>query len=271
MSEKEQQLKRLTVLLPKLEDSQLRWIERIAQQFQRPHRFDLNSESDIVDDCLLAEVGDTLRLHHCFSHESFSKDKFEYAMESAARACGREAELASRGNPGHDVTIAKVRYSLKTQADKSIKQNYIHISKFMELGRGDWESEADLETLRDQFLRHMQGYERILTLRTLKRAPYWFYELVEIPKDVLERAAEGTISMVHNSRQNPKPGYCRIIQDGELWFELYFDGGTERKLQIKKLDKELCIVHATWQFSVEDVIEEEAELSVERQTGLFPS
>ena len=31
-------------------------------------------------------------------------------------------------------------------------------------------------------------------------------------------------------------------------FSLYFDGGTERKLQIKHLRKDLCKIHATWIF-----------------------
>ena len=37
-------------------------------------------------------------------------------------------------------------------------------------------------------------------------------------------------------------------EDGNLKFALYFDGGTERKLQIKAIRKDLCTVHATWRF-----------------------
>jgi len=55
--------------------------------------------------------------------------------------------------------------------------------------------------------------------------------------------------MRHQSKQNPKPGYCSVTDDeGNVKFKLYFDGGTERKLQIKNLRKDLCIVHATWEF-----------------------
>jgi hypothetical protein len=39
-----------------------------------------------------------------------------------------------------------------------------------------------------------------------------------------------------------------VEKAGELLFSLYFDGGGERKLQIKSLKKGLCKVHATWQF-----------------------
>jgi len=71
----------------------------------------------------------------------------------------------------------------------------------------------------------------------------------EIPKSLLSEARSGSITMQHNSRQNPKPGYCRVKDDaGNIRFELYFDGGTERKLQVKNLQKDLCYLVATWRF-----------------------
>ena len=57
--------------------------------------------------------------------------------------------------------------------------------------------------------------------------------------------------MRKHSKQTPKPGYCDVKDtDGTLKYQLYFDGGTERKLQIKHLKKDLCIVHARWIFSI---------------------
>ena len=41
----------------------------------------------------------------------------------------------------------------------------------------------------------------------------------------------------------------RTDADGNIKFQLYFDGGTERKLQIKHLRKDLCVVHAQWEFA----------------------
>src|SRR5205807_2426255 len=108
----------------------------------------------------------------------------------------------------------------------------------------------DLEGLRNQFLEHMGDYERIFTLRALKRGPAeYLYELVEIPKEMLQEAQKGEFEMCLSSKQMPKPGYCFVKDDkGGTKFELYFDGGTERKLQIKHLNKSLCKVHARWQF-----------------------
>ncbi len=144
------------------------------------------------------------------------------------------------------MTIDGIKMSLKTQADKTITEDLIHISKFMELGKGEW----SLPKLRGLFFEHMQNYEQIFTLRALSdAAKIKKYELVEIPKSLLLEADCGEFEVMENSKQNPKPGYCRVFdKNGLICFELYFDGGTERKLQIRKIRKELCTVHAIWEF-----------------------
>ena len=120
----------------------------------------------------------------------------------------------------------------------------------MELGKGVWE----LARLRDVFLDHMQNYERIFTLRCINRIPkgnptFFKYELVEIPKNLMLESLNARLVIQTNSQQNPKPGYGYVEgAGGNLKFSLYFDGGTERKLQIKQLRKALCISHATWEF-----------------------
>lgn len=253
---REERLQRLCEALKGLTDGQTEWLRTVIEQFQRPYQFSKHTESDIITDCVLQDFGDGLRIHHCFSREAFTKDKFEYALERVASFCGSSAKLAPRGNPGHDITINGVRFSLKTQADKNLKVGHLHISKFMELGKGDWsDQEEDLIDLREQFFRHMRNYDRILSLRRLpsgKKKNLWRYELVEIPKSLLEEAKHGTLRMVHKSKQSPKPGYCDIPNPaGGNKFQLYFDGGTERKLQIKALDKFFCIVHAEWEFETE--------------------
>jgi len=157
-----------------------------------------------------------------------------------------------RGNPGYDITIGGLRFSLKTQANKGISSRYLHISKFMELGRGTWtDQEEDFMGLREQFFRHMESSDRILSLRRLRgtRAYPWYYELVEIPKNHLLEARNGVLRIIHQSRQFPKPAYYDVTDSsGDSKFQLYFDAGGERKLQIKGLKKTSCIVHAEWRF-----------------------
>ena len=245
---------RLAVALRELTEQQIGLIESVVTQFRKPFlKIERSPASDLVDARLLRDFGDVLRMHQTFSKEALSKDRFEYALEKTLILCGRSATLAaSRTNRGHDITIAGVPCSLKTQADKGIREDEIYISKFMELGKGHWSASVrDLRGLRDQFLHHMNAYERIFSLRCLSKDPTrWRYELVEIPKGLLQEASNGKLAVCRGSKQSPKPGYCEVTDTkGNIKFQLYFDGGTERKLQIKHLRKDLCAVHAQWEFA----------------------
>lgn len=208
--------------------------------------------TDEIIDC----IGDFIKIHHSFSKEPFSKDKFEYTLEKAFILSGFNAKLASKGNRGHDIIINDKKVSLKTQADKNIKENKIHISKFMELGKGEW----ILSELRKQFINHIKKYDLIYSLRCLssddeRNNSVWSYELVNIPKSLLIEAKTGKLIEMNESKQNPKPGYCNIYDSTgkDNKFQLYFDGGTERKLQIKNLKKDYCILVAKWKFAINEL------------------
>src|SRR5207249_1014574 len=111
-------------------------------------------------------------VNHCFSQQPFSKDKFEFVLQSVLVANGKRAELPRRANPGHDIWVGNERLSLKTEAAANINVAKIHISKFMELGGGEWSDKPEqLAGLRQQFLRHIQNYERIFTLRCIEKPP----------------------------------------------------------------------------------------------------
>ena len=210
MGDKEQRVQELIAKLPSLTAGQAFWLLRAVHVLDAPHDFSVLN-SDIFDATTLKNFGDALRIHHSFSNEAFTKDKFEYVLEKVIRMSGQEAALATRGNRGHDITIGSERISLKTQADKGIREDRLWISKFMELGRGEWSDQPhQLSDLRTMFLEHMREYDRILMLRALNRGPDWRYELVEIPKALLELAQNSDLEMKLKSQQMPKPGYCRV-------------------------------------------------------------
>ena len=249
------ELKQVIASLKSLSPSQQRVVSSLIAKLRRPITSTLLVERAPFTAEFVACFGDVLVAHHAMSAQPFTKDKFEWAMVTALKDCGLEAEHGPRGLPGYDIVVGPEKWSLKTQADRSIKLDRIHISKFMELGKGHWSDEASLAGLRDRFLTHMRGYNRIFTLRHLLRqeagVEEHYYELVEIPKALLSEAKSGTITMQSKSKQNPQPGYCRVTDAaGDLRFALYFDGGTERKLQVKNLRKDLCQVVAAWRFGV---------------------
>jgi type II restriction enzyme len=226
---------------------QQQWIKSAIVAFGATCQFHRAPDSDVVTDAVLASLGDRLLSHHAGSRQALSKDRFEYEFEAALNAAGIPAQLVkSRTNRGHDINIRGVPVSLKTEAAASIKDDYIHISKWMELGRGEW----NLPLLRDLFLEHMQSYDRIFTLRRLKNEGLKIrYELVEIPKGLMLEAKVCELNICTDSTQHPQPGYGYVKDSaGILKYSLYFDGGTERKLQIKHLRKDLCKVHAEWTF-----------------------
>ena len=230
-----------------LTPAQQQWVKAAILAFGIPRAFWRAPDSDIVTRAVLENLGDRLLSHHANSRQSLSKDRFEFALESALNASNIPAQLVkSRTNRGHDISIRNAPISLKTEAAKNINENIIHVSKWMELGKGEWV----LTRLLDIFLEHMRSYERIFTLRFLRSDPSKIkYELVEIPKGLLLEAKNCVLEVRKDSKQKPKPGYGYVRDAaGDLKFSLYFDGGTERKLQIKHLRKDLCKVHATWTF-----------------------
>jgi hypothetical protein len=245
-------IQKLLGIFERLSDGQLFWLEKVVNIFDLPTQYECH-DSDIFTHETLHDFGDALKIHHAFSIEPFSKDKFEYVLEQVLKSRNVDASLAPKGLRGHDITVRGQRFSLKTQADKGIKSDVIWISKFMELGKGKWGDDPDdLKGLRDAFLEHLTKYDRIFSLRALRKAPDWYYELVEIPKKWFEAAKFGTFEMKMDSKQMPKPGFCyvRDPESRQLVYSLYFDGGGERKLQVHDFRKDYCRVHSSWGFSI---------------------
>lgn len=249
MSLSEKEISEIVDALRRLTPAQQDWIKSTIHAFGAACQFHRAPDSDVVNDAVLASMGDRLLSHHVGSRQALSKDRFEFAFESALNASGITAQLVkSRTNRGHDITIRGIPTSLKTEAAANIKDESIHVSKWMELGRGEWK----LPLLLGLFLEHMQSYDRIFTLRRLKdEGGKARYELVEIPKALLLEAADCELEVCAESGQHPQPGYGHVRDaNGQLKYSLYFDGGAERKLQIKHLRKNLCKVHATWVFGL---------------------
>jgi len=242
-------------------------LDSVKNALNLPHKFVLNEylpeQFRILDENSASYLGLQMKLHHAFTTSAFSKFAFEHGLMEGVNFSGAEAELARQGNPGYDIAIAGQKFSLKTEAARNSSFDIVHISKWMELGKNpNWgdrdkyliEKEKLLIELAQEFVRHLGGYDRILVLRFLngKKGNSSFsryYELVEIPKEVLLECLNGRFEMKMESTQFPKPGYCYVTNRyGNPIFSLYFDGGGERKLQIKHLDKSVCIQHASWEF-----------------------
>jgi type II restriction enzyme len=82
----EERFDRLMQAVGRLPASQVTTIERIVAQFGQPQQYWAKPDSDLVSPAALDAFGDVLQLHHCFSEEPFSKDKFEYALVRVANS-----------------------------------------------------------------------------------------------------------------------------------------------------------------------------------------
>src|SRR5271169_4899043 len=96
-NERQENLVNLIKKIENLSDGQLFWLDKTICQLSCSRTFWRNNESDIVSDCVSEFFGEALLLHHCLSIEPFSKDKFEYVLESSLNSCGITAKLAPKG------------------------------------------------------------------------------------------------------------------------------------------------------------------------------
>jgi len=155
MSITEKEIGEIVDALRRLTPTQQQWIKATILAFGAPRKYWRASDSDTITQAVLDNLGDRLLSHHAMSRQALSKDRFEFALEAALNDSGIPAQLVkSRTNRGHDITIAGIPVSLKTEAAANIKEDSIHVSKWMELGKGEWK----LSLLRDMFLEHMRSY-----------------------------------------------------------------------------------------------------------------
>jgi hypothetical protein len=250
-----EEAKALIPELSKLTEDQFAWVSQLVQSMALPVNSTRSPDSDVIpSDKALGLFFLYLVTHHTLSVEPFKKEKFEYALERVMEQLGRKCSRPnSRTNPGLDLIVDKERWSLKSESSRGIKKDFILISKWMELGKGDWGNDPDdLKKQCQRFMHHLTGYDRILLLRCLTPEDpiVHHYELLELPYADLLQAMNGRFEMKLDSTQKGAiPGYCFVNDEtGTPIYRLYFDGGTERKLRVQNLRKDACIFHAEWRF-----------------------
>lgn len=205
--------------------------------------------SDIVTPKFARYFRTRLQIHHATTKEKFKKKSFEYAFQEACRACGLEAQITPSGtNPGHDVTVDGIHYSLKTEASRGINEKQITISKFME-ARWIRECRTGGDFCRGcrRISEHLTHYHRVLILRAFSvLAPQEAvrYDLVEIPHGLLEAVKALTPQDFRPRTRNGGSGATVRSRDGAS-FRLRLDGSVE-KVTLSGIMIADCVPHASW-------------------------
>lgn len=94
---------------------QLALLASIVETFKSPTESFRNLTSNVASEDFLVAFGDILKLHHTLSDDYLDKHRFEASVERVCRALDIPASRPTRNNPGHDITVSGVPWSLKTQ------------------------------------------------------------------------------------------------------------------------------------------------------------
>lgn len=208
----------------------------------------VNENSDIISSDFATNFSNRLLIHHATHTEKFGKKAFEYAFVNASIATGKSAQIISSStNPGTDVVVDGINFSLKTEASARINRKKITISKLME---ARWIRECNTREdfangVVNRVVRHLQQYQRILILRAYNVSRNQVkYELIEIPHNLLLEIRNLTSN---DFTDKTASGSCRssvYISENKA-FTLSLDGSVE-KVTILGLDTDLCFYHASW-------------------------
>lgn len=241
-------LQHLITVVTGLDPVQVELLTEVATVMLRQVVEIVNPVSDLVTPRFAANFRNRLLIHHATNEAKLTKKAFEYAFKGACEADGKTSFITiSNTFSGVDVTVDGVRYSLKTEASKTIKAEQITISKFTE---ARWvQQQTTLDGLAAQAAvripAHLNGYDRILVLRARELPNTRLqYELVEIPQDLLRRVS--TLTSADFSPQTAQGGSsARVTHDGKLAFTLRLDG-SDGKVTIASLQIMFCTRHAAW-------------------------
>jgi Type II site-specific deoxyribonuclease len=189
-----------------------------------------------------------LAAHHASSSVQLKKENFEHILEQSFRRTGHAANLTDNMvHRGADLEVDGRRYSLKTEAAKSLNRNAITISKLMEARWiRDLKGTRDVPAqVRDKIVSHLDEYDQIFMLRSYGDDERVRYDLHEIPKAVITEAGKliatdfGPLTQAGGTSAN-------VLIGGTKAFRLVLDGSVE-KVTISGLNVKLCPLHAWWE------------------------
>ncbi len=220
----------------------------MAKAMTRKIEEDINQSSDILVPEFATNFSNRLLIHHATHAEKFGKKAFEYAFASASTSVGKTANIVSRSNnPGADVVVDGVAFSLKTEASAGLKRDKITISKLMEARwiRDCKTPEDFANRVKNRVAVHSQQYQRILILRAYDVSQSEVkYDLIEIPRSLLLEIGNLT---AHDFSNRTAGGGSRadVYVSGRKAFTLRLDGSVE-KVAVSGLATDICFYHGSW-------------------------
>lgn len=192
------------------------------------------------------EFRSKLLAHHVFIGSPLFQESFESAFVSACRAAGRNVVVAEEGQRFWDMAVDGIRISLKSTKARSLRKEFLHISKLTEAA---WIQDCrSAPTRRKLTLGLMELYctevHAIWQLRFFQDEGR--YELVEMSTAILKPILEVPVSEFRADGPTIAAPFGKSPPD----FVLKLDR-SDAKITVANVRKELCQVHATWVVGVQ--------------------
>lgn len=230
-----------------LDANRLKALLELSKALQNEVAVTVGANSDLMKPLFIDEISIQLTAYHSFNEQALTKKTFEYLFKKACQANGSNAVITSNPvNPGADVTVDDVAFSLKTEGADHQSTKNITFSKFME---ARWI--RDCLTVEDfarettrRVIEHLSSYQRILVLRSFEEAENYRYMLFEVPIKLLMEVGKLT---PNNFTPRTKNGgsSAKIYVGDKRAFTLRLDGSVE-KVTISGIDISLCKFHGSW-------------------------
>jgi hypothetical protein len=171
---------------------------------------------------------------------------FEALVEQAFRMAGHSREEVvptTPNSPWHDLSVAGVKLSIKSETGKATKPTKISITKLCTTETGEWTVRA----LVKHTLSHLSRHDKMLMVRAIWRDCGFDYQLLEIPLGLLARMKEAQFGKV-GTRRGRRSLAGDVVDQGKKLFRVHFDGA-DGKCQVHGLLVERCKVLRRWRHS----------------------
>jgi hypothetical protein len=236
-------------------------VARLLSAIDITHGVTFDPKHWLMTSDLYQIFGLRLCLYHLITSTPLSKSAFEGLLLQSCKEAGIPVESAPSKTAEVDMVLNGKKTSLKSE--ERIHTS-IHISKFCELGWGDWNNATDLyykinmrspQDTNRTYEKRITSYDKVMTLRNQVVGGKISYELLEIPIAVFARILEIPLSdyadgiKASKSKTIPKSFRVKIPwskKKGSKDIVVLFDGGGERKLTITLPRESAGVEIASW-------------------------
>ena len=201
----------------------------------------MNPKSEWYSEEFESEFRSKLLTHHCFMGSPLFQESFDSAFIAACLHAGHQVEQAPAGQRFWDVMIDGRRISLKSSKVGSLRDKTLHISKLTEAA---WIQDCRTAT---SGTTTPSAYSENTAVRSMPSCNYGTSTLcvsMSLWKSRCPSSPRFSRSAGRTSRQTARPSTSPLVRIPHFTLKL---DRSDAKITIANINKDLCLVHGTWQ------------------------